>query len=85
MLHNTLATPAQPVIPPVVEVPKPPVVPPAQPVKQPEKKPVVHSDKPIVPLAKTSDITNIGLGLLAFATGIGITSCGIYNKRKERR
>lgn len=85
MLHNTLVPPVQPVIPPVVEVPKQPVVPPAQPVKQPEKHPIVKSDKPIVPLAKTSDITNIGLGLLAFATGIGITSCGIYNKRKECR
>ena len=65
--------PAPPVTPPD-EPPTPPVTPPDEP-------PVTPSDKP---LAKTSDMLQLGLGLLALGTGVGLISYGIYRKRKKR-
>lgn len=65
--------PAPPVTPPD-EPPTPPVTPPDEP-------PVTPSDKP---LAKTSDMLQLGLGLLALAAGVGLISYGIYRKRKKR-
>lgn len=66
--------PAPPVTPPD-EPPTPPVTPPDEP-------PVTPSDKP---LAKTSDMLQLGLGLLALGTGVGLISYGIYRKRKKTR
>ncbi len=83
-----------PCLPPTIETPKPPAppvtptdVPPTPPVTPPDKPadepPDVPSDTSHESLAKTSDITRVGLGLLALGTGIGLISYGIYRKRKN--
>ena len=59
----------------------PPDEPPTPPVTPPDEPPVTPSDKP---LAKTSDMLQLGLGLLALGTGVGLISYGIYRKRKKR-
>ncbi len=59
----------------------PPDEPPTPPVTPPDEPPVVPSDKP---LAKTSDMLQLGLGLLALAAGVGLISYGIYRKHKKR-
>lgn len=59
----------------------PPDKPPTPPVTPPDEPPVTPSDKP---LAKTSDMLQLGLGLLALGTGVGLISYGIYRKRKKR-
>lgn len=66
-----------PPMPPVT----PPDEPPTPPVTPPDEPPVTPSDKP---LAKTSDMLQLGLGLLALGTGVGLISYGIYRKRKKR-
>lgn len=68
--------PAPPVTPPD-EPPTPPVTPPDEP-------PTTPPDEPHAPLAKTSDMLQLGLGLLALAAGVGLISYGIYRKRKKR-
>ena len=62
----------------------PPDEPPTPPVTPPDEPPVVPPDKPSAPLAKTSDMLQLGLGLLALAAGVGLISYGIYRKRKKR-
>ena len=84
-----------PCLPPTIETPKPPAppvtptdVPPTPPVTPPDKPadepPDVPSDTSHESLAKTSDITRMGLGLLALGAGIGLILYGIYRKRKKR-
>lgn len=66
--------------PPALPV-TPPDEPPTPPVTPPDEPPVTPSDKP---LAKTSDMLQLGLGLLALGTGAGLISYGIYRKHKKR-
>lgn len=67
--------------------PTTPDEPPTPPVTPPDEPPVVPSDKPGAPLAKTSDMLQLGLGLglLALGAGVGLISYGIYRKRKKTR
>lgn len=58
--------------------------PPTPPVTPPDVPPTTPSDEPKQPLAKTSDMLHIGLGLLALAAGVGLISYGIYRKHKKR-
>ena len=60
--------------------PKPPTTPP----DTPPTPPVTPPDEPHAPLAKTSDMLQLGLGLLALGAGVGLISYGIYRKRKKR-
>jgi len=64
--------------------PEPPTTPPAPPVTPPDEPPTTPPDEPHAPLAKTSDMLQLGLGLLALGAGIGLISYGIYRKRKKR-
>lgn len=65
--------------------PTPPTTPPDKPpVTPPDEPPTTPSDEPKQPLAKTSDMLHIGLGVLALTAGIGLISYGIYRKRKKR-
>lgn len=64
--------------------PAPPTTPPAPPVTPPDEPPTTPPDEPHAPLAKTSDMLQLGLGLLALAAGVGLISYGIYRKRKKR-
>lgn len=64
--------------------PTPPTTPPAPPVTPPDEPPTTPPDEPHAPLAKTSDMLQLGLGLLALAAGVGLISYGIYRKRKKR-
>ncbi len=62
----------------------PPDTPPTPPVTPPDEPPTAPPDEPHAPLAKTSDMLQLGLGLLALAAGVGLISYGIYRKRKKR-
>lgn len=62
----------------------PPDTPPTPPVTPPDEPPTAPPDEPHAPLAKTSDMLQLGLGLLALAAGAGLISYGIYRKRKKR-
>ena len=62
----------------------PPDEPPTPPSTPPDEPPVTPSNKPSAPLVKTSDMLQLGLGLLALGAGIGLISYGIYRKRKKR-
>ena len=65
--------------------PTPPTTPPdVPPVTPPDEPPTTPSDEPKQPLAKTSDMLHIGLGVLALTAGVGLISYGIYRKRKNR-
>lgn len=64
--------------------PEPPTTPPAPPVTPPDEPPTTPPDEPHAPLAKTSDMLQLGLGLLALGAGVGLISYGIYRKRKKR-
>lgn len=65
--------------------PTPPTTPPdVPPVTPPDEPPTTPSDEPKQPLAKTSDMLHIGLGVLALTAGVGLISYGIYRKRKKR-
>ena len=65
--------------------PTPPVTPPdVPPTTPPDVPPTTPSDEPKQPLAKTSDMLHIGLGLLALTAGVGLISYGIYRKHKKR-
>lgn len=64
--------------------PEPPTTPPAPPVTPPDEPPTTPPDEPPAPLAKTSDMLQLGLGLLALAAGVGLISYGIYRKHKKR-
>ena len=76
-----------PCLPPVTPTDEPPAVPPNPPLTPPDEPsavpPVVPSDTTHKPLAKTSDIAHIGLGLLALSTGIELAAYGIYRKSKK--
>ena len=58
--------------------------PPTPPVTPPDEPPTTPPDEPHAPLAKTSDMLQLGLGLLALGAGVGLISYGIYRKRKKR-
>ncbi|WP_276777648.1 SpaA isopeptide-forming pilin-related protein [Fannyhessea vaginae] len=62
----------------------PPTPPTTPPVTPPDEPPTTPPDEPHAPLAKTSDMLQLGLGLLALGAGIGLISYGIYRKRKKR-
>ena len=62
----------------------PPDTPPTPPVTPPDEPPTTPPDEPHAPLAKTSDMLQLGLGLLALAAGVGLISYGIYRKHKKR-
>lgn len=64
--------------------PTTPDEPPTPPVTPPDEPPTTPPDEPYAPLAKTSDMLQLGLGLLALAAGVGLISYGIYRKRKKR-
>lgn len=64
--------------------PTTPDEPPTPPVTPPDEPPTTPPDEPHAPLAKTSDMLQLGLGLLALAAGVGLISYGIYRKRKKR-
>ncbi len=61
-----------------------PPEPPTTPPDTPPTPPVTPPDEPPAPLAKTSDMLQLGLGLLALAAGVGLISYGIYRKHKKR-
>ena len=62
----------------------PPDTPPTPPVTPPDEPPTTPPDEPHAPLAKTSDMLQLGLGLLALGAGVGLISYGIYRKHKKR-
>ena len=64
--------------------PTTPDEPPTPPVTPPDEPPTTPPDEPHAPLAKTSDMLQLGLGLLALGAGVGLISYGIYRKRKKR-
>lgn len=76
--------PAPPTTPPDEPPTTPPDTPPTPPVTPPDEPPTAPPDEPHAPLAKTSDMLQLGLGLLALAAGVGLISYGIYRKHKKR-
>lgn len=78
--HDQSVSFTDPPMPPTT----PPDTPPTPPVTPPDEPPTAPPDEPHAPLAKTSDMLQLGLGLLALGTGVGLISYGIYRKRKKR-
>lgn len=76
--------PAPPTTPPDEPPTTPPDTPPTPPVTPPDEPPTAPPDEPHAPLAKTSDMLQLGLELLALAAGVGLISYGIYRKHKKR-
>ena len=78
--HDQSVSFTDPPMPPTT----PPDTPPTPPVTPPDEPPTAPPDEPHAPLAKTSDMLQLGLGLLALGAGVGLISYGIYRKHKKR-